>query len=141
MTPLVAAFKQLLVDAGLLADLGKLPATAGWQGSPGASNFNRYVVVYPLGGPMDGPLNDKDRIIQARIQTTIVGPSLESTAAYGDLVLNALSGEVLTAGGRTLTQPIFVDRYGPVDPEDTDKNVRVYSIKHIFGVHSTPTSS
>lgn len=140
MREIIEEIETLISSAAVRVAQGKLPAGAGWSGTPGASTFNMYTVIYPLGGAVDGPQNEIDRDVDARVQLTCVGPTVQSVLSYSDDVLAAVRGERITAGGLTTREPVFVDRYGPVDAEDTDKNVRVFSVKHILGVNVTPSA-
>lgn len=140
MREVIDEIETLISSSAIRVAQGKLPTGAGWTGTPGASTFNMYTVIYMLPGSLDGPQNEIDRDLDARIQLTCVGPTFQSVLSYADGVLAVIRGARITAGGLTTREPIFVERYGPVDPEDTDKNVRIFTVKHILGVNVTPTS-
>lgn len=57
---LTAAIKQLLESDGWIVGEGEAPdAGESWQGTPGASSFVPYIVLFPSpGGVFDGSLGD-----------------------------------------------------------------------------------
>ena len=69
------------------------PAGAGWQGSPGGSQFVTYLVVYPIGSQRDGPdasLADNADAPVNRFQVNAVGRDRTSVETAADLAAAVL---------------------------------------------------
>ena len=64
----------LQTDGGLAVGDGEKPDGAGWQGTPGQSVFEPYVVVYPIaGGQADGTVSSPDADADSIYQFSCVG--------------------------------------------------------------------
>lgn len=110
------------VGEGVAPDSG-----VGWQGSPGASNFVPYVVVYPTpGGVFDGtvskPFDDArpDYVIHS------IGSTQEQCQLLNDAVFDALTTATLSVSGRVV-QLVRPDVDGGVVREDDAQPPLFYS--------------
>lgn len=106
------------VTAAMLATLsevldrvgdGQTPDSAGWQGAPGGSAFNGYVVLHSIpGGSLDGSIAEPDDDATTLYQVTAVGATREQCEWHADNARQALVGQDLEIDGRK-TVRISVD--------------------------------
>lgn len=98
---LTDALAQALTDAGLLVDVGIKPDGGGWQGSPGASTFEPYTVLYPsIGGASDGPICDPFTDVAADFIITSFGATPTQAMWGADEAREALTspGTIVVVG-------------------------------------------
>lgn len=82
----------VLTDAGLRVGDGKKPAGSGYVAAPGQSAFNPYVVVQPVDGTSDGPLDDCYADVgQAYIIRSFGGTRVQADGAAEDVRAAMLS--------------------------------------------------
>jgi hypothetical protein len=109
--PHADAVVAALEAAGLLVGRGKQPPGSGWQGTPGASTFKGYAVLYTSPGSPDGNVADPNAYLDFSFQVTCVGASADGAQAISDRVQAALIGRILAVAGRS-SYPV----YKTVDP-------------------------
>lgn len=100
---LTNAIIALLEADGLTVGDALTPEGVGWQGAPGASNFEEYVVVFPVtGGYFDGTISEAfadgrpDYIIHA------YGATREQCQIANDAVFVSLTTSKPTVAGFTV---------------------------------------
>jgi hypothetical protein len=75
----------------------------GWQGSPGASTFVPYVVVYPTpGGTFDGSLADPYDMVQPDYVIHAIGATQQQCQLLSDALFDLLTSATLTVAGRSI---------------------------------------
>lgn len=116
--PHTDAVVACLEDAGLLVGRGEKPLGAGWQGSPGASVFVPYVVLWPSPGDTAGDLCDPHEYLDYMVQATCIGSTQEGAEAVADAVKIALVGVRLMVPNRSL-YPFQITLDRPVTRDDT----------------------
>ena len=100
--PHTDAVAERLEAAGLPVGRGYKPDGSGWQGEPGGSDFEPYVVLYPTPGLTDGDLCDPHSYLDYQVQATCVAATQEGAETVVDTVRAALIGVRLTVAGRSL---------------------------------------
>jgi hypothetical protein len=97
--PHTLAVISRLASADLLTGRAAKPAGGGWQGEPGSSDFERYVVVYPSSGMPEPTLGDPHRFFLWQGQLTCVGATAQQAEQCHDTARAALlSGPLLVSG-------------------------------------------
>jgi hypothetical protein len=84
----------------MLVDRAKQPTGSGWQGTPGASTFKRYAVVYPSPGTPDGSVAEPLEYLDYRAQINVFGATETQAEDGSDEVRVALIGRRLSVAGR-----------------------------------------
>lgn len=116
--PHTTAVSAALVTAGLLVGRGQKPAGSGWQGEPGDSVFEPYVVLYPSpGSTAQEALCGPDDYLDYRVQATCVAATQPGAEAVADTVKTALVGVRLAVTGRSL-RPFQIDSDRPASRDD-----------------------
>lgn len=119
------AIKTLLTNAGLSVDIGKPPSTGGWQGTPGASSFNAYTIIWPIvGGYYEGTLADPFEDARPDYTITSYGVSAQQAQWGDDVVFATLTSSKPTVAGRVV-QLAIPDVHGGAEP-DFDVDPPVY---------------
>jgi len=89
-----AALLTRLATTGLPVGDARKPDDAGWQGTPGASSFLTYLVLYPVdvlrAGP-DAALDDNYRAPHLTYQVTSVGQDRRAAQVGADLAATCLT--------------------------------------------------
>ena len=117
---------------------GVAPAAGGWAGTPGESTFAGYVIVYPLGSTLDGPLAAPDADAELTWQLTCVGATRQQCEWVVDAALGALVGAALTVTGRATVDRIrLVDGTGGTRRDDTTQPPVFIATPHVT-VTTTP---
>lgn len=99
------ALVAALVAADLVVGDGGDPTDPfGWQGAPGSSQFQPYVIVYPLTQTFDGGLGCSDSDSDLSWQVTCVGATREQCDWIRHEVNTALIGQALTVSGRSVAR-------------------------------------
>ena len=101
---LTTALVAKLDATALRVGTGTKPAGGGWAGTPGASVFNPYTVVYPTpGGSSDGSLGIPFDDVSPDFIISSFGASVEQ-AQWGDDLVRAtlVSPAVIAVTGRTV---------------------------------------
>lgn len=113
-----------LATSGVAVGDGRKPDDAGWQGTPGASEFVTYCVLYPLNHLRDGPdasIADRHSDPQHRYQLTTVGIDRVTTEMAQDLAAAVLlNGVALSITGRAHVQTIHETAVGVTADETTN---------------------
>lgn len=100
---LTEAIKTLLTDAGLLVDVGEHPAGGGWEGTPGASTFNAYTVIWPtVGGTYAGTIGVPFADGRPDYTITSYGATAEQSQWGDDKVFATLTTSKPTVSGRVV---------------------------------------
>lgn len=129
--PHTDAVAERLEDADLLVGRGGKPEDAGWQGTPGASEFEPYVVLWPSPGSTDGDLCDPHEYLDYRVQATCIASTQEGAEAMVDAVKAALVGVRLTVTGRSL-YPFQIEDDRPASRDDTVAPPLHFAVVRLF---------
>lgn len=135
MRSIEQAFLDLL--SGFLVGDGEAPAGGGWQGAPGTSPFTNYLIFKPGQGVTDGSLAHADANVDRDFMVTCVAATRDGCSILARNVVAAVQGRNLTTPTRRTSRPIVLERWGPVDRDDTVQP-SVFMAVHVFGVHTTP---
>lgn len=142
--PVIAGVIDRLEDAIAARELPILvgdsekPAGAGWQGPPGDSDFEPYIVVYDLrSGLYDGPMNGPEEDGETAIQCTCVGVVPSQVRLVADLVRDALLTETITVVGRRVSLVRPDAGPGGVDRDD-DVTPSLFYATPRFTISTTP---
>jgi len=100
-TPHTDAVVAAIAGIPMLADVGAKPAGGGWQGTPGASTYVRYAVVYPSPGFPDGNAAEPYEYLVYSAQINVFGASATQAGTAADDVRAALIGKRLPVVGRS----------------------------------------
>lgn len=100
-TPHTDAVVTAIAAIPMLVDRARMPDGAGWQGTPGSSDFKRYAVVYPSPGTPDGNLAQPYEYLDYKAQINIFGVTATQAEDAADDVRVALIGRRLTVAGRS----------------------------------------
>lgn len=142
MNDVTAALVDLLDDAGILVDVARKPDGGGWQGTPGASAYPAYAVIWPGAGPTDGPITKADDWVDRDYQVSCWAATPDGAGTIGTRVINALSGQRIDTGERASIVPIQVERWGPVDTDTTHHPQHPeFKVAHVFAVPTAPVES
>lgn len=115
----ITALESAAAGTTLLVGDAQKPAAAGWQGSPGQSDFVPYIVVYPWGGfTFDGHLARADDNATLEWQLTCVGQTREQCEAVQDVAFT-LIGNPLTVVDRFVPRVRLGSAGGGVRPDET----------------------
>lgn len=91
-TQTAALIEWLALQSDYPIGFGEAPDDVGWQGAPGASQFQGYGVVHPIpGGALDGPLCSPSADADLVWQVNGIG----ATQAHADTVMDTFSGLLL----------------------------------------------
>ncbi|RSN12809.1 hypothetical protein DMB42_11565 [Nonomuraea sp. WAC 01424] len=104
-TPHTDAVVAAIAAIPLLVDVAAKPAESGWQGTPGASPFKRYAVVYPFPGVPDGNAAEPYEYLTYKAQISLFGATAAQAGGAADDVSAALIGQRLSVPGRS-TYPV-----------------------------------
>lgn len=89
--PHTAALLAALEDSGVPVGDGEKPDAAGWQGAPGTSTFQGYLVLHSIpGGELDGSLGEPIEATDWPWQFTAVGDTRALCETIADLARQAL---------------------------------------------------
>lgn len=120
-TALVAKLQTADIVTG---DADRPTVKHGWQGTPMASTFIPYCMVWPLDTVLDGSLGAPDDDAEFRWQVTCIADTRLACETLVHAVNTALVGETLTVSGRTVPR-IRPDGGGAVTPENEPPPSRV----------------
>lgn len=111
------AVEVALAADDLVVGRGQAPTAGGWQGEPGASTFQAYVVLYPTPGTYDADLADPLEYFVYGCQFTCVAARQQDAETLADRVKALLVNQLLTVDGRASYRgQLEVDR--PVTRDD-----------------------
>ncbi len=116
--PLTNALLAGLQAAGLTVGDGEKPAGTGWQGTPGQSTFNGYLILYPFGGSLDGGLANPDEDADARYHIQANGATRQQCEHLQDAARVAMAAMTLTVAGRKVIQ-LRIDLLGGCARDDS----------------------
>lgn len=123
---------------------GEMPAGAGWQGSPGASQFVGFIVIRSYTGGMTrtlgrGTITSPDSDALSYYELLGVGATRDQAELLGDLARRHLVGARPTVPGRSI-QSIAVEELGGTERDDTTEpgEPRVWISADLICVSSTP---
>jgi hypothetical protein len=111
------------------AGRGVKPSGGGWQGTPGASNFTGYVVVYPQAGAPEGTLGDRYRDLLYGFQITAVGATAQQAEIVADRARQVLLADPPTVAvtGRRV-QPLWQILDQPAQRDDQLNPAEFYAV-------------
>jgi hypothetical protein len=115
------------------------PASAGWQGAPGESEFVPYMIVWALPGQFNGTIGDPQDDAELSYQVTCVGETREQAEWVADKAIDALVGQTITVTGRSVMQYIELGDTGTTRRDD-DVKPSVFIATPRFDVYTTPGS-
>lgn len=100
---LTEAIKTLLTTAGLLVGIGDKPVGGGWQGTPGASTFKPYTIIWPtVGGVYDGTIGEPFSDARPDYTITSYGATSDQAQWGDDKVFATLTTTKPTVSGRVV---------------------------------------
>lgn len=109
----------------------------GWAGTPGQSDYRPVVVVYDIGGTLDGPIAGQEEDVALRIQLTCVGARPDQARWAADEATEALVTTTITIADRTVT---YVRPDGPdTVRRDDDIAPPLFYLTPRFTLSTTPT--
>lgn len=133
----IAALEAELTATVAVVGDAKKPAGAGWQGTPGQSDFVPYAIVYPWSGfTFDGNLTGFQDNADLEWQITCVGRTREQCEWLQDAAF-ALIGQPLTVAGRSVPL-IRLGSAGGGVREDETVAPKVWMSTPQLAVWSTP---
>lgn len=109
----------------MLVARATMPDGAGWQGTPGRSDFHRYAVLYPSGGTPDGSIAEPLEYLDYRAQINIFGVTEVQAERAADDVRAALIGRRLQVEGRS-TYRVQAPQGGPPVVRDDSTPIPEY---------------
>ncbi|MFI7448077.1 hypothetical protein ACIBQX_11315 [Nonomuraea sp. NPDC049714] len=118
-TPHTNAVVAAITAVPMLVDRAKQPAGSGWQGTPGASTFVRYAVVYPSPGIPDGNAAEPLEYLDYAAQINVFGATETQVEGATDDVRAALIGQRLTVSGRSTYRVQAAPGQAPIIRDDT----------------------
>lgn len=130
--PHTTAVVDALIAAGIKTGLGVVPGGASWQGTPGASSFVGYAVIYPFPGQPDGDLCDPYEYLDYRFQATCVGATSSQAGLVLDEVRSALLGQRLPVPARSCYPVDQVDLNRPIIRDDAVSTPVHFGVAQFF---------
>lgn len=129
-----------LAAGSILTGRGSKPTGAGWQGTPGNSQFKGYVVVWPQPGTPEGTLADSQRDLLYTFQTTAVGATAQQAEVIADLARARLLARppTVTVTGRVV-QPLWQILDRPVERDD-DLNPAEFYVVTQYQMRTEPAA-
>jgi hypothetical protein len=127
-----------LTDAGLNVGDGIKPDSGGWQGVPGQSVFQPYVIVYQVFGMFDGTLDSPDEDAELEYQFTCVGETRTQVEGVKDAALAATVGQTITTTGRAGLRCWCLDT-GDTRRDESLQGPPVFIATPRVHVYTTPT--
>ena len=138
--PHTDAVVAILSVASIAVGRGKQPAGSGWQGTPGASVFKPYAVIYPFPGH-DEPasLARYHEALDFVFQLNFVGAIQDQVEAVMDAAGAALVGITPAVTGRTAFPIYRVPLDRPITRDDGVTPPVHYGVRQ-FHFRSEPTT-
>ena len=133
--PLTAAIVATLTAAGLTVGRGEKPTAGGWQDDC-TTVFTPYVIVYSLGGELDGAIDYGAEDGTIRYQLSSVGATAEQAEWVADAARLALLAATVSVSGRRLGHVDFDDLGGTV--RDDRQQPPLWQVAERFAVMTTP---
>lgn len=142
VTDAIIAALTAALPAGILVGDGDKPVGAGWQGTPGASDYVAHTIVDPIpGGILDGDLadsyNDAELLVALRHIAARRSQAEHAADLARTIVLNAALD--ISGSGHQVIQVGFDAIGGTRRDADVDPPVFVHAGDR-FRIFTTPTS-
>lgn len=118
-TPHTDAVVAAIAAIPMLVGRAAMPDGAGWQGTPGQSDFQRYAVVYPFPGTPDGNAAEPLEYLDYQAQISLFGVTETQAERAADDVRAALIGRRLDVEGRSTYRVQTPPGGKPVTPDNS----------------------
>lgn len=133
----IAALETALADTIAVVGDAQKPAGAGWQGTPGQSEFTPHAIVYPWSGFIfDGSIAEPDDDAALEWQVTCVGRTRQQCESLVDNVFE-LIGTRIAVTGRS-TERVRLGSAGGGVREDESVSPKVWVATPQLALWSTP---